>query len=198
MTTDEATWHKTACILCESNCGIEVRVDAGHFTRIRGNKDHVGSKGYTCEKALRLDHYQNHRARLTAPMRRRIDGSYEQVDWDTAIAEVAERLAHVRDTFGGATIFRYGGGGQGNHLGGVYGQSVAAVLGSVYRSNAIAQEKTGEAYIEARLYRAHTRADIEHTEVAVFLGKNPGIAMGFPKLVTCSTRSRRIRIGRWS
>ena len=175
------TWHKTACILCESNCGIEVRLDGRRFARIRGNKHHVSSKGYTCEKALRLDHYQNHRARLASPMRRRPDGSYEEVDWDTAIAEVAERLAAVRDAYGGATIFRYGGGGQGNHLGGLYGSAVANALGVQYRSNAIAQEKTGEAYVEARLYRAHTRADFEHAEVAVFLGKNPWQSHGFPE-----------------
>ena len=174
-------WHKTACILCESNCGIEVRLDGRRFARIRGNKAHVGSKGYTCEKALRLDHYQNHRARLTSPMRRRADGSFEEVDWDTAIAEVAEGLARVRDTYGGASIFRYGGGGQGNHLGGLYGAAVTNLLGAQFRSNAIAQEKTGEAFVEARLYRAHTRADFEHAEVAVFLGKNPWQSHGFPE-----------------
>ena len=147
----------------------------------RGNKQHVGSKGYTCEKALRLDHYQNHDARLTTPMRRRPDGTYEPVDWDTAIREVASRLAAVREAHGGDSIFCYGGGGQGNHLGGVYGQSLAGGLGVRYRSNAIAQEKTGEAFVESRLYRAHTRADIEHTEVAVFLGKNPWNSHGFPE-----------------
>src|SRR6476659_4220108 len=117
------TWHKTACILCESNCGIEVRLgdDGRSFERIRGNKDHVGSRGYTCEKALRLDHYQNHANRLTSPLRRRADGTHEEIDWDTAVAEVAERLAGVRDRHGGDKIFYYGGGGQGNHLGGVYG-----------------------------------------------------------------------------
>ena len=177
----DQTWHKTACILCESNCGIEVRLDDRRFARIRGNKAHVSSKGYTCEKALRLDHYQNHRARLTSPMRRRADGGYEEVDWDTAIAEVAQRLAHVRDTYGGAAIFRYGGGGQGNHLGGLYGTAVTNLLGAQYRSNAIAQEKTGEAFVEARLYRAHTRSDMENTEVAVFLGKNPWQSHGFPE-----------------
>ena len=147
---------------------------------IRGNKDHVGSKGYTCEKALRLDHYQNHLARLTSPMRRRPDGTYEPVDWDTAIAEIADRLAVVRDAHGGASIFCYGGGGQGNHLGGVYGQSLASGLGVRYRSNAIAEEKTGEAFVEARLFRAHT-LEIEHSEVAVFLGKNPWNSHGFPE-----------------
>lgn len=53
-TSTEPVWKKTTCILCESNCGVEVRIEDGHFTRIRGNKAHVGSTGYTCEKALRL------------------------------------------------------------------------------------------------------------------------------------------------
>lgn len=180
-TAAEPTWHKTTCILCESNCGIEVRVEDGRFTRIKGNKAHVGSKGYTCEKALRLDHYQNHRARLSSPMRRRDDGTYEEVDWDTAISEVAARLVDIRDTHGGDKIFHYGGGGQGNHLGGTYGLSLLSALGVRYRSNPLAQEKTGEAFVEARLYYAHTRGDVERTEVAVFLGKNPWMSHGFPE-----------------
>ena len=71
-------WHRTACILCESNCGIEVRLggdDGRTFERIRGDKAHPASKGYTCEKALRLNHYQNSRDRLTSPMKRRDDGT---------------------------------------------------------------------------------------------------------------------------
>ena len=67
-------WAQTACILCECNCGIEVRLggeDGRRFERIRGDKAHPASQGYTCEKALRLDHYQNGRHRLTSPMRRR-------------------------------------------------------------------------------------------------------------------------------
>ncbi|MGZ6999506.1 MAG: molybdopterin oxidoreductase family protein, partial [Acidimicrobiia bacterium] len=91
--SDPATeWHTTACILCSINCGVEVRTEGRHITRVRGDKSHPGSQGYTCEKALRLDHYQSARDRLTSPMRRRDDGTYEAVDWDTAIAEVASRL----------------------------------------------------------------------------------------------------------
>ena len=128
---EPATWHPTACILCECNCGIEVRLggeDGRRFERIRGDKAHPASRGYTCEKALRLDHYQNARHSLTTPMRRRPDGSYEPVDWDTAIAEVAAGLARVRDEHGGATIFYYGGGGQGNHLNGAYASATRAAL----------------------------------------------------------------------
>src|SRR5262252_2274303 len=113
-------WRQTACILCSVNCGIEVQLDGRHIVRVRGDRAHPGSRGYACEKAHRLDHYQNARDRLTTPLRRRADGSFEPIDWDTAIREVAARLKNVRDTWGGESIFYYGGGGQGNHLPGAY------------------------------------------------------------------------------
>lgn len=173
----DAPWQQTACILCECNCGVEVRVggtDGRRFERIRGDKAHPASQGYTCEKALRLDHYQQMPGRVTSPLRRRPDGTFEEIDWDTAIREVAARLANVRDTWGGETIFYYGGGGQGNHLGGSYSGAVRRALGSRYSSNALAQEKTGEFWVNARMFgTAMVRGEFEHAEVALFIGKNP-------------------------
>ncbi|MCA9705579.1 MAG: molybdopterin-dependent oxidoreductase [Myxococcales bacterium] len=169
-------WKRTACILCECNCGLQVQVggaDGRRLLRVRGDKDHPISRGYACEKAHRLDYYQNGRDRLTTPLRRRADGTFEAIDWDTAIAEVAQRLAAVRDAHGGETIFYYGGGGQGNHLPGAYATATRRVLGSRYRSNALAQEKTGEMWVSDRMLGAYTRGDFEHCEVAVFIGKNP-------------------------
>ncbi len=183
MTVTETAWQQTACILCECNCGVEVRLggeDGRRFERIRGDKAHPGSQGYTCEKALRLDHYQNGTHRLTSPLRRRDDGTFEEIDWDTAIREVADRFAAVRDTHGGESIFYYGGGGQGNHLGGAYSSATRAALGSRFRSSALAQEKTGEFWVNAHMMGAMVRGDFEHAEVAVFLGKNPWQSHGIP------------------
>jgi formate dehydrogenase len=174
-------WQQTACILCECNCGIEVELDGRQLARIRGDKAHPASQGYTCNKAFRLDHYQNGRHRLTSPLRRRPDGGYDEIDWDTAIGEVAARLAAVRDEHGGESIFYYGGGGQGNHLGGAYSTALLRALGSRYRSSALAQEKMGEGYVDAHLYGGHTRGDFEHSEVAVFVGKNPWQSQSFPR-----------------
>src|ERR1700741_3880194 len=103
MKPSTSEWHPTACILCECNCGIEIRLgaDGRTFERTRGDKAHPASKGYTCEKALRLAH-------------------------------------------GGESIVYYGGGGQGNHLGGAYGSATLRALGVRYRASAISQEKTGE------------------------------------------------------
>jgi len=82
-------WQHTACILCECNCGIVVQTEGRTITKIRGDKDHPASPGYTCNKALRLNHYQSSTNRLTSPLRRRPDGTDEEIDWDTAIAEIA-------------------------------------------------------------------------------------------------------------
>ncbi|OSC41997.1 molybdopterin oxidoreductase family protein [Mycobacterium decipiens] len=179
MTTTD--WQPTACILCECNCGIVVQVQDRQLARIRGDKTHPASRGYTCNKALRLDHYQNSRGRLTSPLRRRPDGTYEEIDWDTAIVEIAEGFKQIRDAYGGDKIFYYGGGGQGNHLGGTYSGAFLKALGSRYRSNALAQEKTGEAWIDAQLYGGHTRGEFEHADVSVFIGKNPWMSQSFPR-----------------
>ena len=174
-------WAQTACILCECNCGIEVQLDGRRLERIRGDKAHPGSQGYTCKKAMRLDHYQNGRAPADLAAAAPADGSFEEIDWDTAIAEVAARLRGSRDAHGGETIFYYGGGGQGNHLGGSYSGAFLRALGSKYRSSALAQEKTGEFWVEHSLYGSHTRGDFEHAEVAVFVGKNPWQSQSFPR-----------------
>ena len=181
MTAEATSWQPTACILCECNCGIEVELEGRTLARIRGDKHHPASKGYTCNKAMRLDHYQNGRHRLTSPLRRRADGTYEEIGWDEAIAGVAAGFARVRDDHGGETIFYYGGGGQGNHLGGAYAGSFLRALGAQHRSNALAQEKTGEAWVDRQLYGNHTRGDFEHAEVSVFVGKNPWMSQSFPR-----------------
>ena len=177
-------WKAAACILCECNCGIEVQLggpDGRSLLRVRGDDAHPASQGYACEKPSRLDFYQNGPHRLTRPLRRRPDGSFEEIDWETAIREVAARFAAIRDEHGGESIFYYGGGGQGNHLPGAYGASTRRALGSVHRSSALAQEKTGEFWVLDKMIGAYSRADFDHCEVALFLGKNPWFSHGIPR-----------------
>ena len=174
----------TACIICSINCGVRVKTEDRRITSVRGDREHPTSKGYLCEKAQALDHYQNGRDRLTSPLRRRPDGTFEAVDWDTAIAEIAARLSEVKARHGGDKIFYYGGGAQGNHLGGGYGRALRAALGSVHTSNALAQEKTGEFWVDGQLFgrpRCHTTPDFHNAEVAVLVGKNPWHSHGFPR-----------------
>jgi len=176
-----AEWTSTSCILCSTNCGLQVKIEDGHFTKIRGDKSNPRSRGYTCEKPAQLDRYQNHDDRLSSPLRRRADGSFEEIDWDTAIEEIAARLGEIRDTHGGDKIMYYGGGGQGNHLGGAYSSATRRALDMRYSSNALAQEKTGEFWVERQMFGGRPEPDFEHAEVSVFIGKNTWHSHGFER-----------------
>ena len=169
-------WQPTACILCSRNCGLEADVQGPDIARIRGDKKHPISEGYLCQKAQRLNFYQNHADRLTSPLRRRDDGTFEEISWDTAIAEVAAKLVYLRDTYGGHSLAFFGGGGQGNHLGGPYSKCLRNAMKSPNYYNALGQEKTGGFWVDGRLYgrqNCHPAEDVENAEVVVFIGTNP-------------------------
>lgn len=177
-------WKPTACILCSINCGLEVQTEASRITKVRGDEQAQNSQGYLCQKASQLGHYQSHAARLTQPLRRREDGSFEPVSWDDAIADIAKRLKYIRDSFGGETIAYYGGGGQGNHLGGAYASALHKALRTPYIYTALAQEKTGDFWVNGKLFGKQSCFAVEGVEEADYvlvLGANPWIAHGFAR-----------------
>ncbi len=179
-----AETHSTACILCSLNCGVEVTVEAGHLTKIRGDRQHPISQGYQCQKAARLDYYQNAEGRLTEPLRRRDDGSYEPVSWDTAIREIAAELVRIRDAHGGHALAYYGGGGQGNHLGGVYSTALRAAMDTRYLYTSLAQEKTGGFWLDGKLFgrqTCHPSEDVPGADYVLLIGTNPWQSHGIPQ-----------------
>ena len=180
-------WKSTACVLCSVNCGIRVMTggdDGRQILKVRGDGDHPASAGYVCNKASRINYYQNPRDRLTTPLRRRGDGSYESIDWGTAIAEIAAKMAAIKGTYGGEKILYYGGGGQANHLPGLYARATASALGIKYRSNALAQEKTGEFWVADTMFGGWAHGDFHHCEVGLFIGKNPWQSHGIQRART--------------
>jgi anaerobic selenocysteine-containing dehydrogenase len=176
-------WRKTACNLCYINCGLEVLIDQGKIAKVRGDRENPKSKGYLCNKAARIPYYAHHSDRLTSPLRRRADGSFDPIDWDTAIAEIAVRLRDVVDRHGGHSLALYGGGGQGNHAGGAYAHALLRALGSRHVFNALSQEKTGDFWVNGHMFGSqtcHTAEDVHHCDLLFVIGANPWIAHGFP------------------
>ncbi|MEL6866489.1 MAG: molybdopterin-dependent oxidoreductase [Bacteroidota bacterium] len=176
--------HPTACILCSQNCGILIEQDEqGEYIKITGDKRHPISEGYLCQKAARLNYYQKQK-RLTQPLRRKEDGTFEEVSWELAIKEIAQKLRFVRDTFGGTSIAYVGGGGQGNHLGGVYGAMLRTACDTPYVYTALAQEKTGNFWVNGHLFgRQNTNycEPVGEAEYVMIIGANPVQAHGIPK-----------------
>ena len=178
-------WQKTACILCASNCGLEVQVsENGQLTQIRGDQEHPVSRGYACQKAMRLDFYQNRHDAVKEPMKKSKNGTFQAISWDQAFDEIGQKLLRIHDEFGSHSLAYYGGGGQGNHFGGVYASDLRSFLGIRYVYSALAQEKTGDFWVNGKLFgrqTCHITEDLEHTDCAVFIGTNPYMAHGFPR-----------------
>ncbi len=180
--TRRTEWTSTACCLCYVNCGIDVAVDGREIVRVKGDKLNPKSQGYLCQKPQRLNFYVNHADRLTTPLRRNADGVHEPVGWDEALRDIARRVRDVHDVHGGVAFAFYGGGGQGNHLGGAYFKSLYGALGATKYFSALSQEKTGDFWVNGKLFgnqSVHTSEDIEHADLVVALGCNPWQANGF-------------------
>lgn len=179
-----STVQKSACILCSLNCGIEVETCDGSIVSVKGDKHHPVSKGYICQKAARLDFYQNNPHRITKPLKRNANGGFEEISWDQAICEIAAEMLRLKRDHGGHSMAYYGGGGQGNHMGGTHSGSLRAAMGTKYLYNSLAQEKTGGFWVNGKLFgrqTCHPAEDIENSDFLFVIGTNPWQSHGFPR-----------------
>lgn len=176
MTTNQPT----VCVLCSQNCGIRVDVEAGRITKVRPDATNPLTHGYMCNKAASVGRYADHAERVRHPLRRRPDGEFERVSWETAIADIAERLMAIRTAHGGQSIAMVGIGGQANHMSAAYALAVMEGLGSQWWFNAYAQEKTQNHLVDGWMFGTPTTCilhpDVAHNEYLLVLGTNPRIS----------------------
>ena len=135
-------WHKTGCVLCAQNCGLEVLVENNRLVRSRPDRDNPRSEGYTCRKGLNVAYHQHHAQRLTHPLKR-TDSGFVEIGWDRAIDEIGEKLGKILADYGPSSFAYMGGGGQGCHFEAAFGVRLLRGLGSQYHYSALGQELTG-------------------------------------------------------
>jgi len=85
---------------CYDACGIAVVKRNGAVRHVRGDPAHPVSRGKLCRKCSigYNGAYLDPQARLTRPLRRagaKGEGAFEQVSWDEAVGEIAERLRRL-------------------------------------------------------------------------------------------------------
>ncbi len=88
------TVHKRTCHICEANCGLLVEVEGRKVLSIRGNPDHVLSRGHICPKGTAIADLQDDPDRLRRPIRR-TDKGWEEVSWDEAYEAIGKGFARL-------------------------------------------------------------------------------------------------------
>ncbi len=96
---------------CPSACALEVeRIDPHTIGRVRGAKHNDYTRGVICSKVSRYAERVHHPQRLLRPMRRtgpKGSGTFQPIDWDRALDEVAERLRQTSAEFGPQAVWPY-------------------------------------------------------------------------------------------
>ena len=99
--------RRSYCGLCHPRCGTLLHYENGKVVKVTGDPDHPINRGAICERGrLMLDHLY-HPQRLNYPLKRvgkKGEGRWEQISWDQALDEVAEKLSNLRDKYGAETL----------------------------------------------------------------------------------------------
>ncbi len=95
---------------CPDTCAWEVTVRAGVAVNLRGDPGQPFTDGQLCPKVNPFLDRVYHPDRLLRPLRRvgpKGDGRFEPIDWDTAIAEIADGIGAAVAQHGGETVLPY-------------------------------------------------------------------------------------------
>ena len=169
------------CPLCEATCGLEVTVDDGRVTRIRGDRADVFSKGFICPKGSTLGELHEDPDRLRRPQIRRGD-TWTEVSWDEAFAEIEARLQPIRERHGNDAVAIYLGNPNVHGLAGtLYVRPLVKALGThnVFSASTVDQMPK---HVSSGLMFGHPLTipvpDIDRTDYLLMMGANPKASNG--------------------
>lgn len=104
---------KSICRFCYNSCGILVDMEGDRPVRIRGDKDHVLSRGRLCKKGMAALELLTHPDRILTPrLRTKISGKtrWQEISWDQALERTADALNRIKTSWGPkAVVFARGG-----------------------------------------------------------------------------------------
>ena len=171
-----ATSHLLTCSLCEAMCGLAIEAEDGHVRSIRGDVDDVFSRGHICPKAVALQDLHEDPDRLRRPMRRR-GSSWEEVGWDDALDEVAQRLADVQGRHGRHAVAVYQGNPIAHNYGALLGgQFLVRALRTRSRFSATSVDQLPHMLASLLMFGHQLRLpvpDVDRTQHFLMLGANP-------------------------
>ncbi|MFM9022686.1 MAG: molybdopterin-dependent oxidoreductase [Solirubrobacterales bacterium] len=185
----------TFCRICEAHCGMVATVEDGVVTRLRPDKEHPLSRGEACPKGIAMVDVQNDPDRVTRPLRRREDGEFEEVSWETALSEIGERLRGVIGRHGAGSVgWYFGNPGAFSYSHSLWVKGFMEGLGSPHYYTASSQDVANRFAASAMLYGSPALVpipDLSRTDFLVMVGANPFVSHG--SLLTAPRIRERMR-----
>jgi len=95
---------RSTCGLCQIGCGVLIYEEQGNIKRIEGDEEHPLNRGKLCVKGMAAKDYFYHPKRLRIPLKKSEDGKWEEITWEKAIKEIAEKMAEIKRSYGPQSV----------------------------------------------------------------------------------------------
>ena len=96
---------RTICPYCGVGCSVDVMSRGDKIVGVQPAMDGPANQGALCIKGQFAFDFVQHEDRLTAPLMRQPDGSFKEVDWDTALEAAAEGFRRVVEKHGRHAVY---------------------------------------------------------------------------------------------
>lgn len=172
---------RSHCRICTNQCGIALTVEGEQIIRVKGDFDHPLSNGYTCPKGRALGRVHHHEQAIVRPSVTK-DGQKVEAEWDTILAEVAERLRAVIDEHGPNAVGFYFGSGLGMDAAGFrMAEAFYNALGHPPKFSPLTIDGTAKVLVSSLVGGfpgLSGKTDNENVDLLLYVGVNPMVSHG--------------------
>lgn len=169
------------CRFCVALCGITVTTDGHSVLSVKGDPEHPASRGYTCVKGRSLGRWHHHPDRIERP-RVRVGSDWHEVDWSSAVDDVAATIRRSIAEHGSDSVGAYIGTAASLDGAGKWAaERFTTVLGSRSRYTAMSIDtpcKPLVSQLMAGMPGLVPVIDDQRCALSVFIGCNPVVSHG--------------------
>ncbi len=174
-----AETRQSFCRICESLCGLDVRVEDERIVDIRPNERHAATAGFACIKGLNQHKMYDSPDRLSHPQKR-VGERWERVSWEQAISEIGAKVRSLVDARGADAVAMYVGTAAGfGILHPLFAQGFMNGLGSDSMYASATQDCANKFAVARQVYGfpfTQPFPDVDRTRCLVMVGANPVVS----------------------
>mgnify|MGYP001794447269 CR=1 FL=1 len=171
---------RTFCRICEAHCGLVVESEDDRVLRVRPDREHPVSQGYSCVKGLALGALNEDPDRVNQPLKRVGTDRWVEISWDQALEEIGAKVRALRRRHGDRCVAHYAGNPSFFSFQNVrFGAAFLEARGAPnhYASHSI--DANPKFDVATQIYGSSLLQpvpDLERTELFVCLGSNPVVS----------------------
>lgn len=171
--TSKTSFIPTLCRMCGDRCAITVERDsAGRAVSVDAFPDHPRNRGRICNKAGAAIDVANHPERILKPLRK-TDVGWCEIELQTALDEIAERIDSIRERHGAKSLAVWKGEAVGFNQQEGYARRFCRALGSPNYLSNDSMCFCGRYIGHSLVYGTWPQADFRNAQCILVWGSNP-------------------------